>query len=176
MSCATGMWFISASRFEGFEMGLIKSLLFSSLILVAGLAQAANEDLETQEASYLGERVAFYLQTLVTGVSQTMAIKPSGAMPALNQEPYRATVTYDPAMEAIDVSLVGTQSDPATVKAILEFTKKMIMGFNNKLNYNYGIVLEEEDIDMEYLNVIENKTILRYQGGFYSKPDSKKHS
>ncbi|HUO58153.1 MAG TPA: hypothetical protein VMV05_08245 [bacterium] len=155
-------------------MSLTKWVLIVSLTGILP-AFAANDDLETQEAAYLGERVASYLQTMVTGVSQTMAIKP-GANAALNKEPYRATVTYDPAMEAIDISLVGTQSDPATVKEILEFTKKMVLGFNSKLDYNYGIVLGEEDIDMEYLNVLENKTILRYQGGFYSKPDEKKKS
>ena len=143
------------------------------MFLLSGVSFAANDDLETVEAPALGERVATYLQTMVTAVSQTMAIKPSSS-PVLSLESFRATVTYNFALEAIDVSLVGIQTDKKTVKDIIEFTKKLLLGFNKKLDYNFGITLEEQDIDIEYQNVLENRTILRYQGGFYSEPDSRK--
>ena len=154
-------------------MSLKKAVFVLGMLLAAFPAFAANEDLETVEAPALGERVASFLQTMVTAVSQTMTIKPA-SNPALNQEPYRATVTYNFGLMAIDVSLMGTQTDKKKVKDIIEFTKKLLLGFNKKLDYNFGITLEEQDIDIEYQNVLENRTILRYQGGFYSEPDSKK--
>ena len=159
--------------FEGVPLGIKKAILIFGLFLVAVPALAANEDLETVEAPALGERVASFLQTMVTAVSQTMAIKPSSNQ-ALNQELYRATVTYNFGLMAIDVSLVGTQTDNKKVKDIIEFTKKLILGFNKKLDYNFGITLEEQDINIEYQNVLENRTILQCQGGFFSTPDSKK--
>ncbi|SRR5260221_1189615 len=161
--------------FRGISLGFKGVVLALSLLLVVLPAFAANDDLETVEAPTLGERVATYLQTMVTAVSQTMSIKPS-VNPALNQEPYRVTVTYNFGLEGIDVSLVGTQTDKKTVKAIIEFTRKLILGFNKKLDYNFEITLQEQDINIEYQNVLENRIILQYQGGFYSRPDSKKNS
>lgn len=152
-----------------------KTIFILGLCLVSLPTFAANEDLETIEAPALGERVATYLQTMVTAVSQTLAIKPSSNK-AINLEPFRATVTYDFDLMAIDISLVGTQTDEATVKAIMEFARKLVLGFNKKLDYNFGITLENEDIDIEYQNVLEDRIILRYQGGFYSRPDSKEES
>jgi hypothetical protein len=139
-------------------------------LLCAAPVWAANDDLETQEPAYLGEQVASYLQTLLTGVSQTLAVKPFPDVPALNKEPYRATVTYDPDEEAVDVSLVGSQDDVAAVRSILDFTKNLLLGFNKKLDYYYGTTLEEEDIEMEYLDVPDNRTILRFEDGFYYLP------
>lgn len=153
-------------------MKLLKTVLALGLLAAPLPVHAANEDLETVEAPVLGERVAIYLQTMVTAVSQTLAVKPS-ANKALNLEPFRPTVTYDFDLMAIDVSLVGTQTDETTVKAIMEFARKLILGFNKKLDYNFGITLENEDIDIEYQNVLKNRVILRYQGGFYSKPETK---
>src|SRR6266700_1632301 len=101
-------------------MSFKRAVLVLGMFLVLAPARAANEDLETVEAPALGERVASFLQTMVTAVSQTMAIKPA-ANPALNQEPYRATVTYNFALEAIEVSLLGTQTDKRKVKDIIEF-------------------------------------------------------
>jgi hypothetical protein len=160
--------------FEVFLMGLKRMIVVFGMFLMIVPALAANDDLETVEAPALGERVATYLQTMVTAVSQTMAIKPS-SNPSLNQEAYRATVTYNFALEAIDVSLVGTLTDKKKVKDIIEFTQKLLLGFNKKLDYNFGITLEDQDINVEYQNVLENRIILQYQGGFYSVPDSKKN-
>lgn len=168
------MWFTSGSTFEA-AVSFLRILLALVFLLAPFQLFAANEDLETVEAPALGERVASYLQTMVTAVSQTLAIKPSSNK-ALNLEPFRATVTYNFDLMAIDISLVGTQSDEITVKAILEFTRKLILGFNKKLDYNFGITLEDQDIDVEYQNVLEDRVILRYQGGFYSKPESKTRS
>ena len=164
---------ILGSMFKVFPMSLKKTVFILGMLLAVFPAFAANEDLETVEAPALGERVATYLQTMVTAVSQTMAIKPSSNQ-ALNQEPYRATVTYNFGLMAIDVSLVGTQADKKKVKDIIEFTKKLLLGFNKKLDYNFRITLEEQDINIEYQNVLENRTILQCQGGFFSAPDSKK--
>jgi hypothetical protein len=152
---------------------MIRLALWGALLLgllSAAPLGAANDDLETQEPAYLGERVAAYLQTLLTGVSQTLAVKPFPDVPALNREPYRATVTYDPDEEAVDVSLVGSQADLAAVRSILDFTKNLLMGFNKKLDYYYGTTLEEEDIEMQYLDVPDNRTVLRFEDGFYYLP------
>ncbi len=153
----------------------LRTLLVLGLLLAPLSTFAANEDLETVEAPALGERVAGYLQTMVTAVAQTLSIKPS-TNKALDLEPFRASVTYNFDLMAIDISLVGTQSDEVTVKAIMEFTRKLILGFNKKLDYNFGIILEDQDIDIEYQNVLEDRIILRYQGGFYSKPEPKTKS
>ena len=151
---------------------LKRAFFILCICLVTLPVLAANEDLETVEAPTLGERAATYLQAMVTAVSQTLALKPSSNK-AINLEPFRATVTYNFDLMAIDISLVGTQTNEAAVKSIMEFARKLILGFNKKLDYNFGITLENEDIDIEYQNVLEDRVILRYQGGFYSRPDSK---
>src|SRR5271154_4145305 len=135
-------------------------------LLFTGFAHAGNDSLAQTQAVPTGERVANYLQTMLTTVGQLLSIKhPPGLFD--NGDIFRTTVLYDSENKLIEVSLIGTKNNLDIIKALLEFTKNEIMSFNKKLHENFGTTLAETDLEMSYLNVLSNKTLLRYKNGQY---------
>jgi hypothetical protein len=155
-------------------MRIISSLVFFTVLLTAGLAWSANDNLGASDSVPVGERVAGYLQTMVTATTQAMLLKPQTKYPNLKLEPIRATIIYNPDEETLDVTLVGSLQDVDAVKEDFNFIRKLILGFNKKLDYYYEVTLTDEDINLEYHNVPQNKTILKYENGLYTTPEKGK--
>jgi hypothetical protein len=129
-------------------------------------AWAGNDALAQTQAVPAGERVAGYLQTMLTAVGQLMAFKHSGGISA---EKYQPTVLYDQKNKAIQVSLVGTYTDLKLVKALVDFTREEVLNFNKNLQGDFGVTLADGDLEIDYLNVSSNKTLLSYKDGQYSR-------
>jgi len=137
--------------------------------LVTAPSWAANDALAQAQSVPTGERVANYLQTMLTAVGQLLIIKHPPGMISDSNNTYRATVLYDPDRKVIQISLIGTQTDPKTLKALLEFTKDEVLSLNKTIQKDFGATLGDTDIDISYLNVAMNKTLLSYKDGRYSQ-------
>ncbi len=160
-------------------MKILKLSLFICVLLFSGFAYGANDSLGAWDSVPVGERVANYLQIMVTATLQALPLKPQTKYPNLDKEPIRFTILYNPDEEALDVTLVGSLDDTGAVKADFTFMRKLILGFNKKLDYYFEASLTDEDINLEYHNVPKNKTILKYENGLYTTPekeDGKKKS
>ncbi len=155
-------------------MRLRQTLFLGAALLLAGLSHAANDSLGAWDSVPVGERVASYLQTMVTAALQALPLKPRTQYPNLNQEPIRVTILYNPDGENLDVTLVGSLEDAEAVKADFSFMRRLILGFNKKLDYYFEVSLSDEDINLEYHNVPKNKTILKYENGLYTTPEKGK--
>ena len=155
-------------------MRLFRTVLFLGAFLLTGALQAANDTLGAWDSVPVGERVANYLQTMVTATTQAMPLKPDTKYPNLKQEPIRATILYNPDEETLDVTLVGSLEDVDAVKEDFTFMRKLILGFNKKLDYYFEVTLSNEDINLEYHNVPKNKSILKYENGLYTTPEKGK--
>jgi hypothetical protein len=155
-------------------MNFIRTSSFLGALLFAGACQAANDNLGAWDSVPVGERVANYLQIMVTATTQAMPLKPQTKYPNLAQEPIRATIIYNPDEETLDVTLVGSLEDANAVKEDFTFMRKLILGFNKKLDYYFEVTLADEDINLEYHNVPKNKTILKYENGLYTTPEKVK--
>lgn len=155
-------------------MRLIQYSIILGTLLWAVTCQAANENLGAWDSVPVGERVAGYLQTMVTATTQAMLLKPQTKYPNSKIEPIRVTIIYNPDEETLDVTLIGSLEDADAVKEDFTFIRKLILGFNKKLDYYYEVTLTDEDINLEYHNVPKNTTILKYENGLYTTPEKGK--
>jgi hypothetical protein len=155
-------------------MKSIQVFLCVGAFLVFGSVHAANDDLGAADSVPVGERVANYLQMMVTATTQAMPLKPKAKYPNQAQEPIRAVIIYNPDEERLDVTLVGCLENAEAVKEDFAFMRKLILGFNKKLDYYYEVTLSDGDINLEYHNVPKNKTILKYENGLYTTPEKGK--
>jgi hypothetical protein len=152
-----------------------RTLFLGAALLWAGLSHAANDSLGAWDSVPVGERVASYLQTMVTAALQALPLKPQTKYPNLEKEPIRAAILYNPDGESLDVTLVGSLEDVEAVKSDFTFMRKLILGFNKKLDYYFEVSLSDEDINLEYHNVPKNKTILKFENGLYTTPEKGKN-
>ncbi len=155
-------------------MKTFKFFLLAGVFLAIGMARAANDDLGASDSVPVGERVANYLQMMVTATTQAMPLKPKAKYPNQEQEPIRAVIIYNPDEERLDVTLVGSLENTEAVKEDFAFMRRLILGFNKKLDYYYEVTLSDDDINLEYHNVPKNKTILKYENGLYTTPEKGK--
>jgi hypothetical protein len=144
-------------------------VLMLSLFL-GGRASAGNEALAQAQTVAAGERVANYLQSLMISFSAFLEAKKPGNL--LNSaEIYRVGVTYNPEEKMIDISVVGNQEDPVIARRKLELTQKLLMSFSKKIEKNFGVILGENDFNMDYLDAKSNRIILKYRdGNFQATP------
>jgi hypothetical protein len=138
------------------------------ILFLAGRAEAGNGALAQLQAVPAGERVANYLQSLMSLTSQILAARNQGGIDLFNErDAYRVSITYNPDLMVVEASIVGTHDDPKATRDSIELTKGLILGFNKRLQKNFGVTLTEEDLSVDYLNAKTGKILLRYHGGKY---------
>lgn len=134
------------------------------LFLAAGWAAAGNSGLASLQRVPAGERVANYLQAYLTTIGTIVESENSGGI-LEGARTYRVVAAYDPDQEAMEITLIGMQRDPATLREMLGVVRKIILKLNPKLRKNFGVTLGEGDFRMTYLYAKSGQVLMRYPEG-----------
>lgn len=156
--------------FKGKAMGLKKAVFLVAFLGAVGLGQAENGGLAKLQAVPVGERVANYLQAYLTTVYTVVEAKSSGGILDGHQT-YRAVVVYDLEPNVLDITLIGMQQDTQTVQDMMDAVRKIVLKLNPKLQKDFKVTLQDEDLSMDYLYAKSGQILARYQAGkFFSVP------
>jgi hypothetical protein len=140
-----------------------KFILVMAFLAGTAAAHAGNDALSQPSPAPLGERVAIYLQMMMSIDSAIW--EQSHPIGMDYREVVHMAVNYEPAEKLIGVSVVGTQDDLKYVQALLAKIQKALLSFNKKINNDYGVELSEQDFSLAYLNVKTGRIIMRLKGG-----------
>jgi hypothetical protein len=141
---------------------LRKILLAVALFAFASGVKAGNDALSQASPAPLGERVANYLQSMMT-IKEAIWDQYHPSDMDYREEIHLA-VSYEPAEKLIGVSVIGGQDDVKYVQALLERVRKTMLSFSRKIKSDYGIELTEADFSLAYLDVKTGNIILRMKG------------
>jgi hypothetical protein len=131
-----------------------------------GLAYAGNSALSQTSAVPAGERVANYLQAVMSTAGELVTAQSPGDMFS-PKEPFHFAFDYDPERQVIDVYIIGKLENADDVKGILESAQKLVFRLNDKLQKNFSVTLKPEDLSMDYLNNKSGKVIVKFVNGEY---------
>ncbi len=139
--------------------------LILAMAFLAGTAAtyAGNDALSQPSPAPLGERVAVYLQMMMSVDSVIWEQSHPAGMDY--REAVHMAVNYEPAEQLIGVSVVGTQDDLKYVQALLGKIQKALLSFNKKIKNDYGVELSEQDFSFAYLNVKTGRIVMRLKSG-----------
>jgi hypothetical protein len=143
----------------------MKEIILAIVLIASGstAAYAGNDALAQASPAPLGERVANYLQTMMT--VKTAIWEQNHPADMDYREEIHLAVSYEPSEELIGVSVIGSQNDPRYVQALLAKIQKTMLSFGKKIKNDYGAGLTEGDFSLAYLNVKTGKIILRLKEG-----------
>ncbi len=138
-------------------------ILVMAFLAGTGVACAGNDALSHSSPAPLGERLALYLQGMMTIESAIWEQNHPAGMDY--REGVHMAVNYEPAEKLIGVSVVGTQDDLKYVQGLLEKVQKALLSFNKKIENDYGVELSEQDFSFAYLNVKTGRIMMRLKSG-----------
>jgi hypothetical protein len=131
-----------------------------------GLAYAGNSALSQTSPVPTGERVANYLQAVMSTAGELVTAQSPGDMFS-PKEPFHFAFDYDQERQVIDVYIVGKLENADDVKGIMESAQKLVFRLNDKLQKNFGVTLKPEDLSMDYLNNRTGKVIVKFTNDQY---------
>jgi hypothetical protein len=144
----------------------MKITAFLLLTLLTASAQAGNPALSQTSAVPAGERVANYLQALMTSAGEMVTAKSAGDIFS-PKDTFHLSFNYDPEAQVIDVYLTGKLEKAEDIKPIFDLTQKLILRLSDKIQKYYGVTLKAEALSMDYLNLNSGKVILKLVNGQY---------
>jgi len=147
-------------------------VLVAVLLFGSGVTYAQNDALSQPSTPTLGERVAIYLQNMMTIKTAIWEVNHPTDMDY--REEVHLAVTYEPSEKLIGVSVIGNQGDSKYVQALLEKIQRTLLSMGKKINHDYGIELKENDLSLAYLNTKTGKIVLRLKEGKVISEESAK--
>ena len=145
-------------------MKVAVGILLTLLMFLTGVLYAGNDALSQTSAVPTGERIANYLQGVMTSVGEMVNAKNPGDIFS-PKEPFYLSFDYDPEHQVIDVYITGKLENPQDIQPVIELTQKLVLRLNPKLQKYYGVTLKSEDLSMDYLNVNNGKVLVKWVNG-----------
>jgi len=143
-----------------------RAALFLSLWLLGSAAQAGEAALSETTAVPKGERIANYLQSVITSAGQLVNAKNPGDIFS-PKTPQSFSINYDPAEQVIDVDVLGDLDNFQTAQKMLDLTQQLVLSLNKKIEKYYGVTLTGKDLAMVYINAKAGALIAKYSNGKY---------
>jgi len=114
-----------------------------------------------------GERIANYLQEVMSSACEVVTARSPGDIFS-PKEPFRLAFNYDPEAQVIDVYVTGKLEKAEDIKTIFDFSQKLVLSLNDKVQKFYGVTLKATDLSMDYLNVTNGKVMMKLVNGKYT--------
>jgi hypothetical protein len=143
----------------------VKYFIFVFLFF-SSTAYAGNAKLSERALMPRGERIANYLQSVVSSASELVNAKNQGDIFG-GHTPDRFSFNYDPDEQVIDVDVLGGLESYDSAQKMLELTQKLIFSLNRKIEKYYGVTLTTDDLAMVYFNTMTGSSIAKFENGQY---------
>ncbi|HXL73748.1 MAG TPA: hypothetical protein VN963_09000 [bacterium] len=142
------------------------------LIVLNGVVHAGNAALSQSSTVPAGERIANYLQAVMSSAGEVVTARSPGDIFS-PKDPFQLAFNYDPEAQVIDVYITGKLEKAEDIKPIFDLTQKLVLRLNDKIQKFYGVTLQVEDLSVDYLNVDSGKVIMKLVNGqFVDKTSS----
>jgi hypothetical protein len=140
--------------------------LVLALLFLSSSAYAGNAKLAERSSVPTGERIANYLQAVVSSASELVNAQNQGDLFG-GHTPDRFSFNYDPDNQVVDVDVVGGLETYADARKMLELTQKLVFSLNRKIEKYYGVTLTTDDLTMVYFNAKTGSSVAKYEKGQY---------
>jgi hypothetical protein len=147
-------------------MKVIRFIFLTGLIFLSRSGYAGNAALAQASTVPAGERIANYLQAVMSSAGEVITARSPGDMFS-QKDPFHLAFNYDPESQEIDVYITGKLEKSEEIKPIFELTQQLILRLNGKIQKFYGVTLKAEDFSMDYLNLNSGKVAMKLVDGHY---------
>ena len=147
-------------------MKIIRFIFLTGLIFLSRAVYAGDAALAQASTVPAGERIANYLQAVMSSAGEVITARSPGDMFS-PKEPFHLAFNYDPESQVIDVYITGKLEKSEEIKPIFDLTQQLILRLNGKILKFYGVTLKAEDFSMDYLNLNSGKVIMKLADGHY---------
>jgi len=147
-------------------MKVIRFIFLTVLIFLSRSVYAGDAALARASTVPAGERIANYLQAVMSSAGEVITARSPGDMFS-PKDPFYLAFNYDPEAQEIDVYITGKLEKSEEIKPIFELTQQLILRLNGKIQKFYGVTLKAEDFSMDYLNLNSGKVVMKLVDGHY---------
>src|ERR1700677_4684261 len=107
-------------------------IFLTVLMLLSGFVYAGNVALSQTSTIPVGERIANYLQGVMSSAGEVVTARSPGDMFS-PKDPFHLAFNYDPEAQEIDVYITGKLEKSEDIKPIFELTQQLVLRLNGKI-------------------------------------------